>query len=153
MKKVIVIIMSLFLVFALCSCGAKPQTTLKCLCGASSHTTKGTAAPTDFTGTWKQINSASEDSWQAATIKGSTITVNWISDNGDTKSLYWAGSFKAPAKAVDVYAWTSKNDKEKTGGALLASSDDTKEFAYQDGVISYKVSALGTTTTVKLKKE
>ena len=88
-----------------------------------------------------------------ATIEGSTITVSWISGNGDTESLYWAGSFKAPSKAVNEYAWTSRNDKEKTGGALLASSDDTKEFAYQYGVISYEVSALGTTTTIKLKKE
>jgi hypothetical protein len=35
---------------------------------------------------------------------------------------------------------------------MLASQDDTKDFTFQDDTISYTASALGTTTTVKLKK-
>ena len=71
----------------------------------------------------------------------------------DTKSLYWAGSYIAPESAVTEYSWTSENDTEKTGSALLASGDDTKEFTYKDGVISYEASAMGTTKTMKLTKQ
>lgn len=42
----------------------------------------------DLTGEWKQKNSKSDKSYQAATITGDTITIYWISDNGDTKSLF-----------------------------------------------------------------
>lgn len=119
---------------------------------ASSGKTEDTPpAPPDLTGEWKQTNSGSDDSWQAATITGDTIEVYWVSDGGDTKSLYWAGTYIAPETADEPYTWASENDKSKTSNALLASGDDTKEFAYQDGVLSYDVSALGTTTTVKLE--
>lgn len=40
-----------------------------------------------------------------------------------------------------------------TKSALLASSDAVKEFTYDGDSISYKVSAMGTTTTAKLKKK
>lgn len=107
----------------------------------------------DLTGEWKQENSKSDDSYQAATISGDTITIYWVSDKGDTKSLYWAGSFVAPTTAAEPYSWTSKNDHSKTEGAMLASNDDTKTMTYQNGVLSYEASAMGTTTTVKLKKQ
>lgn len=107
----------------------------------------------DLTGEWKQENSKSDKSYQAATINGDTITIYWVSDNGDTKSLYWAGSFVAPTTADEPYSWTSKNDHSKTESALLASSDDTKTMKYENGVLSYEASAMGTTTTVKLKKQ
>ena len=107
----------------------------------------------DLTGEWKQANSKSDDSYQVATISGDTIEIYWVSDNGDTKSLYWAGSFIAPSTADEPYKWDSKNDHSKTDGAMLASSDDTKTMTYQNGVLSYETSAMGTTTTVKLEKQ
>lgn len=107
----------------------------------------------DLMGEWKQENSKSDDSYQAATIIGDTISIYWVSDNGDTKSLYWAGSFAAPTTADEPYSWASKNDHNKTKSALLASNDDTKTMTYQNGVLSYEASAMGTTTTVKLKKQ
>lgn len=119
-------------------------------CGGASDTAKN--EPEDLTGTWTQANSSSEDSYQEATITDNTIEIYWISDGGDTESLYWAGTFTAPTEPGE-YSWTSENDKEKTEFALLASNDDTKEFTYKDGVISYKASALGTTKTIKLEKK
>ncbi|WP_253205444.1 hypothetical protein [Clostridium estertheticum] len=107
----------------------------------------------DLTGEWKQSNSKSDDDYQAATISGDTIEIYWVSDNGDTKSLYWAGSFVAPTTANEPYIWTSKNDRSKTKSAMLASSDDTKIMTYQNGVLSYEASAMGTTTKVKLEKQ
>lgn len=55
--------------------------------------------PPDLVGEWKQTNSDVENAWQAATITGDAIEVYWVSDNGDTKALYWAGSFDAPTTA------------------------------------------------------
>ena len=107
----------------------------------------------DLTGEWKQVNSKSVDSYQSATITGDTIEIYWVSDNGDTKSLYWAGSFVAPTTADEPYSWDSENDHSKTESAMLASTADTKTMTYQNGVLSYEASAMGTTTIVKLEKQ
>lgn len=129
-------------------------------CGgnASSSTGADTAAqqeeapqPPDLTGEWVQVNSNAEDSYQTATITDDTITVNWVMP--DTTALYWAGSFEAPTTADEPYTWDSANDTEQTANALLASPDETKTFTYEDGQISYSVSAMGVTTTVKLEKK
>lgn len=113
----------------------------------------GSEKTADLTGTWKQTNSGSEDSYQEATISGDTIEIYWVSDGGDTKSLYWAGTYEAPSEPVDSYSWDSVNDKSKTDGALLASGDDTKTITFESGELSYSASALGTTTTVRLEKQ
>ena len=111
------------------------------------------AQPLDLTGEWTQSNKNSEDSYQVATISGDTITINWVSNGGDTKSLYWAGSYVAPTEATDSYSWESSNDTEQTDKAMLASSDATKAFKYENGDLSYEASAMGTTTTVKMERE
>ena len=107
----------------------------------------------DLAGTWKQTNSGSDDAYQAAVITGDTITVNWVSDGGDTESVYWVGTFTPPAGEASPYTWTSTRDKAATDSAMLASTDDTKDFTFEDGEISYKASAMGTTTTVRLEQE
>lgn len=107
----------------------------------------------NLAGEWKQTNSTSTDSWQFAIISGKTITIYWISDKGETQSLYWDGSFDAPKTAAEPYVFKSKNNHSKTDSAFLATSDDTKTITYQNGILSYKVSILGITTTVKLKKQ
>ncbi len=110
-------------------------------------------APIDLVGDWKQTNSEADDAWQAATITDSGIEVYWVTDNGDTRSLYWAGTFAVPQDAGDSFTVTSENDHEKTDAAMLASSDDTKVFSFRDGELSYEVSALGTTTTVRIARQ
>ena len=79
-----------------------------------------------------------------------SIEINWVSP--DTTSLYWSGSFTPPTTA-DGYSWTSQGYKDKMSQSLLASQDDTKDFKYENGEITYKASAMGTTTTVHLKKQ
>lgn len=126
-----------------------------CAC-SNSDTEKVEATPTpppDLTGEWKQTNSNSDESWQSATITADTIEVYWVTDNGDTKSLYWAGTFIAPTESGNPYSWDSENDHEKTDLALLASGDNTKYFTYDDGELSYSVTAMGTTMTVRLAKQ
>lgn len=105
-------------------------------------------------GTWKSTNGDSEDGWQEAVINGDVITINWVSDNGDTKSLYWTGTVVEPTdKTVDdTYTWDSVNDKEQTNKAMLASGDDTKTFTYSDGELSYEALAMGTTKTVRMER-
>ena len=111
------------------------------------------STPPDLTGNWKQVNSNSETSYQEAVIEGDTIEVYWINDEDDSKALYWAGSYVAPTAASKEFSWDSVNDKSKTNTALLASGDDTKTFAYNNGELSYSVSAMGMTQTVKLEKQ
>lgn len=118
--------------------------TLLCGCGKSEEGT------TDLTGTYTSENN--DGSYQEATITADTIEINWVSDNGATKSVYWIGTYTAPSEPVTEYTWASERDKENTDSALLASTDDSKDFTYKDGVLSYEVSAMGTTTTLELKK-
>lgn len=130
-------------------------------CGNSSTSTTSNnkseqaeeAKAPDLTGEWKQINSDSETSYQAATIEGETIEIYWINEEDESKALYWAGTYVAPETTDEPYTWDSENDKEKTDNSILASSDDTKTITYQDGQISYEASALGVTKTIRLEKQ
>lgn len=101
----------------------------------------------------KTADAGSTDSWMEAEITADTITVQWVSDNGDTKSLYWKGSYNAPDKAGD-WKWTSQGDTAAMQASLLGSQDATKDFTYTkaDGV-SWETTAMGTTTVVKTAKQ
>lgn len=119
----------------------------------SAEATPEAAAAPDLAGTWKQTNSGSDDAYQAAVITGDTIAVNWVSDGGDTESIYWVGTFTPPTEDASPYTWTSTRDAAATDSAMLASTDDSKDFTFEDGEVSYKASLMGTTTTVRLEKE
>lgn len=106
----------------------------------------------ELTGSWKQNNSKSADGWTSATITGATITVNFVTDKGDSTSLFWVGTFTPPKDAKTPYTWTSTRDKTATDNALLASTDDTKDFVYDHGEISFPVTITGTTATVRMSK-
>lgn len=103
-------------------------------------------------GTWSQINSNSDTMYQMAGISGDKIEVRWIDKDNDTEYLYWVGSVKLPKNPGNEFTWDSENDISKTSNALMASSDKTKTFTYSDGQISFQVSFMGATTTVKLEK-
>jgi len=138
MKKLFGIILSLSLVLPLAACGSD---------------SKENDVPPDLEGQWKQVNSTDEDSFHGAIIDGDEIEIYFVSNDGDSRTLYWAGSFTEPDTAEEPYSWVSQNDKDKTGRAILVSPDDTKAFTYADGQISYSSSMMGTTTTVRLEKE
>ncbi len=153
-KKILTAMIAAALLAMLTACGGTASTSTDN--GSAQNTASQKAEekqPADLTGDWKQVNSSSDDSYQQATISGDTIEIYWISDNGDSKSLYWAGSFEAPTTADEPYSWESKNDHDKTDSALMASSDDTKKFTYEKNQISYEASAMGTTTTIRLEKQ
>ncbi|MDQ0614419.1 hypothetical protein QF046_002060 [Microbacterium sp. W4I4] len=136
-----------------CSAESDPATPKSDAQGASSGATEEASAPkpVDLAGTWKQTNSNSEDSYQAATVTGDTIEIQWVAP--DTKSLYWSGTVEVPQDGSTDFTWDSVNDKTKTAKSVMASGDDTKTFTYKDGELSYELTALGTTMTVRMAKE
>lgn len=139
MKKIIGLVLSMamiFIMFTACGGGeeAKPE------------------EPLDLTGTWIQED-AENETYQTAVIKDGTIEINWISEEDETEALYWIGTYAAPTEAAEEYTWTSEGDTETMASALLASQDETKEFTYIDSKLTYKTSAMGVTTTVKLVRE
>lgn len=122
-------------------------------CDSDKPTSETPVPPPDLSGQWKQVNSQSEDSYQGAIIDDDRIEIYWVSNNGDTRSLYWSGSFDEPDTADEPYSWKSKNNTGRTANAIMASQDETKEFTYENNQISYSSSILGTTTKVRLEKE
>ncbi|WP_182515527.1 hypothetical protein [Curtobacterium pusillum] len=155
MNKVLAPI-ALAAVLALTGC-AGAGTATSTTTAASDETPKVTPTPTpkpapDLVGEWKQNNSKSSDGWMSATITSTTITANFVTDGGDTVSLFWVGTYTAPGDATSPYTWTSTRDKAATDSALLASTDDTKVFTYEDGELSFPVSIAGSSTTVRLSK-
>ncbi len=147
MKKILSILACFTLVFTLAACSSSSDTDKS----KSNGTAQKEEQPTDLTGTW--VSEANDGSYQEAVISDGTIEINWVNDEEKTKSLYWSGTYEAPTKAVDEFNWTSKGDTEKMSSALMASQDETKDFSYKDGVLSYEASALGTTKTVEMTKK
>ena len=144
MKKAIALLVAAMLLTGLSACGGSTTADAPAKSDGTSKTETNKEEPkpqpADLTGTYME-----------ATISGDTIEVNWIGT--DTKSLYWKGTYQAPAAAGD-WKWTSQGDTETMASALLASQDATKDFTYSeaDGV-SWETTALGTTITVKTVKQ
>ena len=111
---------------------------------------KKKAEPLDLTGNWEEKDTS--DGYRAGYIKDDKIYLFWVSDGGDTKMLYWAGTYAAPTDDTVPYTWESVADKEQTGSALLASTDDSKTFTYEDGELTYSASAFGATKKMRLVK-
>jgi len=139
-----------------CSTGATTERTTPGSQNSAPGTTEEEVAPAeplDLTGEWKQTNSKSEDSYQAATISGDVIEINWVNEADSGTAIYWVGTYVAPTEDVTEYTWDSANDTSKTENALLASSDPTKTFTFKDGVLSYELTAMGVTMTVEMSKQ
>ncbi len=100
-----------------------------------------------------QTNSNSADSYQAASISGDVITVNWVNKADSTTALYWVGTYEAPTEAVETFTWMSAGDVAQMETGLLASGDDSKEFTYEDGKLKYELTAMGVTMTVEMEKQ
>lgn len=144
-KKIVTLLFAVIVSISVIGCG-NASNELK----SNDTTANEEKRPTDLTGTW--ASEENDGSYQEAIITENTIEINWVSDGGKTKSIYWIGTYEAPTDSTDKYSWTSERDKEKTDSALLASQDDTKSFAYEDKKISYEVSLMGTTSTMELSQ-
>lgn len=140
--------------------GALAMTLAGCSTDSGSDSSGGQQAQSEqkaklsLDGKWKQTNSNDpKSSWMEATIEGGTVSVDWVTSGGSSKSVYWVGSYDAPDTTEDSYSFTSKRDASATDGALLASTADDKDFSYSGGVLSCEVTMLGTTTTVTFDRE
>src|SRR5699024_9237645 len=123
------------------------------------------AQPPDLTGAWTQTNSQSESDSMVAEITDDTIAVDWKLDSAEMPSIldedgdgtmtaiYWVGSFTAPDDASEPYSWSSQRDTEATDTALLASTSDSKDFTYEDGVLHFTVSIQGESSTVEMEQD
>lgn len=97
--------MALAAALALTGCSGADTTSSS---AADSNTAEETPQVPDLTGTWKQNNPTSEDSYQQATVTTETITVEWVTAGGDTTSTYWVGTFEPPTAASEPHTWTSQ---------------------------------------------
>lgn len=140
-KNILAMFLAGLLAFSLCACG-----------GGETEAESGgeeTAKVADLTGGWKLSNASNDDADVVATIKEDNISISFIVE-GDSY-LYWSGSYVAPTEPGDTYKWTSEADG-KAASALLGSSDETKDFSYDNGVLSFDVTIDGDTGTVEMKK-
>lgn len=150
-RKIAVAVAGAALVFTLGACSGQPQ---------GNATNQQQAAPVeqkkplDLTGKWHATNSADESSATfEAEIKDNVITIYFVDKKADIKSLYWQGTAPAPDTTDDKYNFTSQADTDALSKSLFGSQDKTKDFKYENGVLSFDFSALGTTKTIKMERE
>lgn len=156
LKLVAPLTLTLALALAGCSTSGPAGATNGSVTDAAATATP-TPTPTpvvvpDLGGEWKQNNSKSTDGWVTASITADVITVDFVTDAGDTSSLFWVGTYAAPTDDTSPYTWTSTRDEAATETALLASTDPTKDFTYADEEISFPITIAGSTATVRLSK-
>jgi predicted small lipoprotein YifL len=114
------------------------------VCSLTACARKAPPPPPDLTGEWRQ---PTEEEWyHVATITEDTIEVWWYLPAYDRRDLYWSGTFTPPADGTEPYEWTSVNryTEEQLDAHYRfhrASREETKVFTYQDGKISYNVTA------------
>lgn len=97
--------------------------------------------PVNYSGTWKA------DQGIEAVIDGDNVEINI----GDTESsaLYWKGTFPVEIGSKTV---TSQADVEALSSSMLGSQDKTKVFNVSNDEITFKMSMMGVTQTVHLKR-
>ena len=86
-KKIAAIILVSVMTFSFAGCG---ENTEKSEIKQEHSKAEEKKEPTDLSGTWKSEDR--DGAWQEAIIADGTVEIYWVSDNGNTKSLYWAES-------------------------------------------------------------
>lgn len=108
--------------------------------------------PPNLAGEWRAPDASNKDAYHGIYISGDKIEIYWVSDGGATRTLYWEGTYDAPVDGKEPYTWESYSDSSHASG-LLAAAGSTKEFTYENGVISYSASALGMSTVIEARKQ
>lgn len=153
MKKIIAPVV-LVAALALSGCGATdaaPASTSPAGANEAKPVEEAPKAP-DLTGDWKQSNSHSETDFMTAAIADGVVSIDWELGSEEITAVYWVGTFEAPADATEPHTWTSQRDAAATDTAVMASTEDTKEFTYTEGLLSFTVSIQGESATVEMKK-
>jgi hypothetical protein len=120
-------------------------------CGGSHDNSAGVSKdPVSLIGEWHQTNAEETGVVMKASISPGSIQVNM--DTRDQSGIYWLGTFDTDKGTVKGFTTVSKGDPDAMEKSLFGSQSKTKSFTYKDGEISYKLTILGTTTTVRLAK-
>lgn len=120
--------------------------------GFLRYVVRDQTVPPDLWGEWRDFAN-SEDSFHGIYIYDNTIEIYWVTEGGQSTSLYWAGTFQAPPDGKEPYTWESTCDEERTSAAQLASNEMTKTFTYSNGVLSYEANVMGVRTTIEARKQ
>lgn len=152
MKKVLSLTLVGALALSLTACGGNGS---KDNSSAKKETTTAVKKeekkePLDLSGTWQ--TEPNDGSYMEAKIADGVISIDLVTDDG-TRAIYWIGSYDAPTEYTNEYTWTSNNDHEQTDSALFASPDDTKEFNYKNGTLSFSASMQGVTKVLEMTKK
>lgn len=116
--------------------GSGPQV----LAPAAPHTQIQTTSQ-DLNGQW---NAESNGVKLVATVTNDTISVKMV--NGDTTINWWDGSFVSTAVDGDAVASIKKQDAD----IMVMSSSDNQTFLVGDGTLTFDMTFLGVTKTVKM---
>lgn len=151
-KKLVMLGTSILLAGTLGACGGAPANSNQ---GSTATEQKQEQKqPLSLDGTWQATNSADPStSTMEAEIKDGTITIYLVSVKEDTKMLYWQGTIPAPDTTDDKYNFTSEADTEALSKSIMGSQDKTKDFKYENGVLSFDFSAMGATKTIKMERK
>ena len=87
-----------------------------------------------------------------AAIADGVISIDGELGSEDITAVHWVGTFEAPVDATEPHTWTSNRDAAATDAAVMASTDDTKEFTSEEDLISFTVIIHGESATVEMKK-
>jgi len=116
-------------------------------CGSSSG--ESSSVPKSLIGTWYQHGTDGEDLARAEVTAGG-IQI-WVVGR-DSSYIYWLGTFDGTKSTATPFTYYSHGDQDALATYMLASEEKDKPFKYKDGVLSYKYSILGVSTTVRLTK-
>lgn len=108
----------------------------------------------DLTGEWKQTGNPS-NYYQIARITEDHMELYWFVVEDSSTQLYWTGSFTPPETGSEPYTWTSVNDLDDPDNLRherWALRNETKNFTYKNGQITYNVDQGHLRTGVTLEK-
>lgn len=144
MKKLIALFAVIFVGISLSACQSAENGS-----DASKPASKIAAAPVATPAPTKEAPVSLDGTWKAegfeAVVAADSIEINIVST--DSESLYWKGTFASGTDKI-----TSIADREALDASMLGSQDSEKVFAIDGDKITFKMSMMGTTKTIKLKK-
>lgn len=151
-KKLVLLGTSILLAGTLGACGGAPANSNQE--STATEQKQEQKQPLSLDGTWQATNSADPaTSTMEAEIKEGTITIYLVNVKEDTKMLYWQGTIPTPDTTDDKYDFTSEADTEALSKSIMGSQDKTKDFKYENGVLSFDFTAMGTTKTIKMERK
>ena len=98
--------------------------------------------PPDLRGQWRQVYDEEPEYYHLARITDDEVEIYYYTPSNGSTNLYWIGSFTPPEDGTEPYVWVSENRLPKNLGPRLwryASRDETKEFTYKKGTLSYMI--------------